>query len=260
MHYNAPTYSPTHSSTPTYSATPLPRSKFDRTTRTTLLSGRTASQTPRCNFCGSPDHFIRYCSDATEYIRLGRCKRNAEGKITLPSGLFVSRNVPGEFLKFRIDEWHRRHPGYLAPDAETIASRRTIHMSSPLHPKVSPVAEISNLRLPVAERIAAIESELKRLRNSASIAPIAPQYPSSPPHIAYRTADVPRRYLERANSMQRSDIRRATSDHLPPYSDTSIRFSASPHAATSCAMPPMSPTRSNQRCAAPIFVATCRTI
>jgi hypothetical protein len=67
-----------------------------------------------CNFCGSVEHFIRQCPDAIEYIQLGKCQHNSEGKITLPGGSYVPRDIPGEFMKFRIDEWHRRYPGHIS--------------------------------------------------------------------------------------------------------------------------------------------------
>ncbi|PPQ83182.1 hypothetical protein CVT25_005355, partial [Psilocybe cyanescens] len=62
-----------------------------------------------CNFCGK-EHFIRECDLVGEYIRAGKCKRNTEGKVVLPSGSFVLRDIKGNFLKDRIDEWHRQNP------------------------------------------------------------------------------------------------------------------------------------------------------
>jgi hypothetical protein len=64
-----------------------------------------------CNFCGGPNHFMRECAIATEYIQTGKCKRNIEGKITLPSGTFIPRDVLGPYFKDCLDEWHRRNPG-----------------------------------------------------------------------------------------------------------------------------------------------------
>ncbi|KIM73624.1 hypothetical protein PILCRDRAFT_15060 [Piloderma croceum F 1598] len=81
-------------------------SVFDRASRNRV-------ETPLCNFCGRSNHFIRQCPDAEEYIQLGRCRQTLEGKIVLPTSPFVSRNIPGRFMKLRIDEWHHRNPGYL---------------------------------------------------------------------------------------------------------------------------------------------------
>jgi hypothetical protein len=102
-------------------------------------------ETPLCNFCGHPGHFIRQCPDAEEYIWLGRCRRTAEGKITLPTGSFVSRDIPGRFMKLRIDEWHYRSSGYL----------RTRCMLSPLCSRVDPTAEAldSGLSTPITSAL-----------------------------------------------------------------------------------------------------------
>lgn len=64
-----------------------------------------------CNYCGSMEHFIRECTIVLEDIQQGRCKRNIDGKVTLPAGAFVPRDIPGRYLKDRIDKWHRRNPG-----------------------------------------------------------------------------------------------------------------------------------------------------
>ena len=50
----------------------------------------------------------------TEYIRIGKCKRNIDGKVVLLSGAFVPREITGGNLKDRVDKWHRRNPGQLA--------------------------------------------------------------------------------------------------------------------------------------------------
>jgi hypothetical protein len=66
-----------------------------------------------CNYCGAA-HFIRDCPQVAEDTKSGLCKRNIEGRVTLPSGAFVPREIPGKYLKERIEEWHRRNPGQLA--------------------------------------------------------------------------------------------------------------------------------------------------
>ena len=78
-------------------------------------STRAAVGTPRltggnCNFCGSPEHFIWECQVVLDYIREGKCKRNIEGKVVLPSGMFLPRDVAGLWLCDRFDVWHMRNP------------------------------------------------------------------------------------------------------------------------------------------------------
>ena len=66
-----------------------------------------------CNFCDG-QHYIRECQIVEEYIRQGKCRRNQDGKVVLPSGIFVPREIPGTLLAERIDEWHKRFPNQLA--------------------------------------------------------------------------------------------------------------------------------------------------
>jgi hypothetical protein len=46
------------------------------------------SHNQKCNFDGC-NQFIRDCPAVEEYIRQGRCHRNIDGKVVLPSGAFV---------------------------------------------------------------------------------------------------------------------------------------------------------------------------
>ena len=70
-----------------------------------------------CNFCGSLDHFIKNCEVVLEYIRLGKCKRNFEGKVVLPSGAYIPRDIQGKRFMDRIDEYHRRNPNQMAANS-----------------------------------------------------------------------------------------------------------------------------------------------
>ena len=67
-----------------------------------------------CNFCGGSGHFIRECEVVTEYSRVGKCKRCADSKVVLPSGVMVPCDIPGNWLRDRVDEWHRLNPGQTA--------------------------------------------------------------------------------------------------------------------------------------------------
>ncbi|KAF9040168.1 hypothetical protein BJ165DRAFT_1351674 [Panaeolus papilionaceus] len=106
----------------------------------------------RCNFCGR-DHFIRACELVSDYIRAGKCKKNIEGKIVLPSGAFVPSDIPSGLLKDRIDEWHRRNPNQLAA-AQML---QTIHSHAP-------VSHTSGFLLSTNDQIASLEAELFALK------------------------------------------------------------------------------------------------
>ena len=64
--------------------------------------------------CGGTGHFIRECKVVVEYSRAGKCKRSADGKVVLPSGAMVLRDIPGTWMRDRVDEWHWQNPGQMA--------------------------------------------------------------------------------------------------------------------------------------------------
>ncbi|KAG5633825.1 hypothetical protein H0H81_005018, partial [Sphagnurus paluster] len=64
---------------------------------------------PECYFCGEAGHQIRECTQVEPSIQSGRCKRNTENRIVLPSGARVPNNFPGKNLCEKLDEYHRRN-------------------------------------------------------------------------------------------------------------------------------------------------------
>jgi hypothetical protein len=64
-----------------------------------------------CSFCGATGHYMRECKTVAAFIRAGKCKRSAEGKIVLPTGAMAPRGAPGTLLHDRIENWHQRNPG-----------------------------------------------------------------------------------------------------------------------------------------------------
>jgi hypothetical protein len=139
----------------------------------------TGSMPPRSNKCmfDGCDRFIRDCAAVEEYIRIGKCRRNVEGKVVLSSGAFVPRDIPGEFLRDRIDEWHRRNPNQLATGI--LSSNTTLlHSIIPEQPRTIPTLpvfpESPQYQLSAQDRIAALESELfnLRVRHNKNFVPI----------------------------------------------------------------------------------------
>jgi hypothetical protein len=125
---------------------------------------------PGCNFCGDLDHFVRECQIALEFIRLGKCKRNVEGKITLPSGAFLPRDIPGKYYKDRIDEWHRRNPNQLAAGAMMYGVLSNGISEPQRHTTVTRPSDVPEsvtspaLQLSAQDRIDSLERELYQLR------------------------------------------------------------------------------------------------
>jgi hypothetical protein len=60
----------------------------------------------KCGGCGDPGHFLRECPKIEEYIRAGKCKKNAENRIVLPAGNYIPRYITGATFIERIDKWH----------------------------------------------------------------------------------------------------------------------------------------------------------
>jgi hypothetical protein len=119
-----------------------------------------------CNFCGELGHFISQCPKLALYISQGKCKRNAEGKIVLPSGTFISRSVVGNWLADRFDEYHRLNPGQLAV-GQTSSQATTSTMIYDCVPdtsaKIEEVEEETS-RVSTEDRIILLERELLALR------------------------------------------------------------------------------------------------
>jgi hypothetical protein len=116
-----------------------------------------------CNMCGK-EHFIRDCEVVDEYIRAGKCRRNTEGKVVLPSGSFIPKEIPGTLLRDRFDEWHRRNPNQLA--AGTLSSGTLFHsVVSPDNIPSSPTPSQPLYQLSTTDRIASLEAELFNLRS-----------------------------------------------------------------------------------------------
>jgi len=123
----------------------------------------TMPQNTRCNFDGC-ERFIRDCPKVEEYIQQGECRHNFEGKVVLPSGAFVPRDLPGQNLKDRIDEWHRRY-STIVPSSE--AMLHAVVRDEPPHFRKdvqSKSSSTSTYQLSPRDRITALEAELFSLR------------------------------------------------------------------------------------------------
>ncbi|CAA7271439.1 unnamed protein product [Cyclocybe aegerita] len=142
-----------------------------------------SSLTPvACKFCGSA-HFMQDCDLVNEYSRTGKCRRNVEGKVVLPSGAFVPKEIPGHLLKDRVDEWHRRNPNQLATGT-------LFHSTAPpsiIEYSPSSTATRSTHQTSKKDRIAAIEAELLalRARQPPSFVPTA-QMLAQTPHAVFQ--------------------------------------------------------------------------
>ena len=133
-----------------------PQSTIAPAQRSTETS-RDYSRPFACIMCGAA-HGINWCKFVTEYIMAGKVKRNAEGKVVLPNGEFVPRGIPGEWLRDRVDEWHRQNPGQLAK-VELLTRSNTEQLMLAIDS-----SKTSAFQLSTEDRIASIEQEIMALR------------------------------------------------------------------------------------------------
>ena len=120
-----------------------------------------------CIMCGLL-HLIGQCEIVDEYITAGKCKRNHEGRVVLPSGSYVPRDIlPDALLMERINEYHRRFPNQLAAATliHTIAWETTARISNEV---AQPTYQLST-----NDQIATLEAELFNLRARQPQAPMA---------------------------------------------------------------------------------------
>jgi hypothetical protein len=130
------------------------------------VGGGPPPRNSKCLFDGC-DNFIRDCTGVEEYIQQGKCRRNHEGKVILSTGAYVPRDIPGENLKDRIDEWHRRNPGQLA--GGILSSSTTLFHAVASDSRIVPTPYVETQAVPqyqlnTQDRIAALECELFNLR------------------------------------------------------------------------------------------------
>jgi len=125
---------------------------------------RSYEENLECIMCGGK-HTIPNCGIVEEYIKAGKCRRNQEGKVVLPTGAYVTRNTPGRYMADRIDEWHRRNPNQLAAATLIHTIDRRVVQESQLIPSI-PRFTSSTYTLSNNERIATLEAELFNLRKT----------------------------------------------------------------------------------------------
>ena len=117
-----------------------------------------------CIMCGGK-HTIPNCPVVEDFIKAGKCRRNQEHKVVLPTGAFVPRSIPGKNLAERIEEWHRRNPNQLAAATLIHTIDRRLIQESQLLPVVYR-SENPTFTLSSNERIATLEAELYNLKKA----------------------------------------------------------------------------------------------
>ncbi|KAJ7235115.1 hypothetical protein C8J57DRAFT_1089163 [Mycena rebaudengoi] len=92
--------------------------------------GQKRTRPDGCGYCSDLNHFINDCTLVLADINAGKCKRNADNRVVLPSGAFVPRTITGKDLRTRIEKWHELNPGQLAA-AQLMVDVAVEHLSTP---------------------------------------------------------------------------------------------------------------------------------
>ena len=108
-----------------------------------------------CNYCGK-EHFIHDCPCVPHNIAAGKCKRNQDGKVVLPSGTYIPRDITGKCLCDHVNKWHRKNPNQLG--AATLIHTINKHILDEHKSTNSSVYQLT-----VTDCIAVLEAELYNL-------------------------------------------------------------------------------------------------
>jgi hypothetical protein len=118
-----------------------------------------------CAFCGQTSHFIAQCLVCADYITNEKCKRNPEGKIVLPNGQYTPRSIPGQFIKDRINKWHKHNP-VKSTSSSLMYEINPVVMSSQTSVATNMVSTSLTNVFTTDQRIATLEQEIFNLRNA----------------------------------------------------------------------------------------------
>ncbi|KAL7281404.1 hypothetical protein ACG7TL_004717 [Trametes sanguinea] len=160
-----------------------------------------------CHYCGNPGCQLRNCPFVEEDIRAGRCVRNQDGRVVLPNGNFVPRQIPGFdgiTMRDRVYEWHRRNPNALAPPT---ANQMVLSITTE-EPRY---ATASSFTLSAEDRIEQLERELFALQQARRTRFDGVHVPPRRPQRS-RTSSPPDR--ERGRSRE-PRVERELPPHLP---------------------------------------------
>jgi hypothetical protein len=122
-----------------------------------------------CAFCGQSGHFIAQYLICANYITNEKCKRkykrNPDGRIILPNGQFTLCSIPGQFIKGRIDKWHKCNPSTFASSSLMYEIHPVVTSSQTSFSTNMVLTSSTNVFI-ADQRIATLEQEIFNLRNA----------------------------------------------------------------------------------------------
>ncbi|KAF8193472.1 hypothetical protein K438DRAFT_1431096, partial [Mycena galopus ATCC 62051] len=114
-----------------------------------------------CTYCSDLTHFINDCAKVLEDMQAGKCRRNSDGRVVLPTGAFVPRTIPGKDLRARVEKWHELNPGQLA------AAQLLVEVAPNLHPTPSSSSTVRTFTLSDEQRMQMLQHEMNALQTRA---------------------------------------------------------------------------------------------
>ena len=136
------TYAPAPAPQPSY-APAQPVAQPPQAYAAPVFAPRGGGLAPGCIYCGDLAHGIAECPQVGIDTTAGYCRRNQLGKVVLPGGGFVPRNVPGRTLRERVMRWHADNPNQRArgqlsyapdPNAPPVTSSNMYAMDATIEP------------------------------------------------------------------------------------------------------------------------------
>ncbi|KAJ6564457.1 hypothetical protein B0H19DRAFT_889503, partial [Mycena capillaripes] len=127
--------------------------------------GQKKTRPDGCGYCSDLTHFINDCPHVLDDIKAGKCRRNADGRVVLPTGTFVPRIIIGPNLCTRIEEWHKQNPGQLA--AAQLLIETAVEYISNSSSTSAPSSTPRTLTLSYEARMQMLQHEMNALQTRA---------------------------------------------------------------------------------------------
>ncbi|KAG6882643.1 hypothetical protein C0995_014114 [Termitomyces sp. Mi166 len=130
-----------------------------------------------CHFCGQIGHTMvkGRCLELENYICAGKCRKNRDNKVVLPSGGYIPQYPEKLYYKDRLEKWHHLNPGNLAtgnlsanatPNAQQqqVMNNMQVQAAATLVPEIVQEPRVDQYVLTTDERIKYHQQELLKLQ------------------------------------------------------------------------------------------------
>jgi hypothetical protein len=146
-----------------------------------------------CHFCGGFSCRIATCPVVEEYRRAGKCIRNEQGRVCLPSGRFIPGHIQGATLKERFDNFLATNPASHIPTVPTMMFESIEAFITEEDTGTGPETDLDEGDLEVLHRVLANELAKKGKKPAPKSRPVVEirSGPATRPTTARPTAPTP---------------------------------------------------------------------